>query len=90
MTEKAIEKKLREEVKKKGGIALKLAAPYFNGMPDRLIILPGGITRFAELKSTGKTQTPLQITVMKKLQKLGHKVAVIDDQETLTTFLNSI
>jgi len=90
MTEKAIEKKLREEVKKKGGLALKLAAPYFNGMPDRLIILPGGVTKFAELKSTGKTQDPIQIAVMKKLQKIGHEVAVIDNQEKLTAFLNSI
>lgn len=54
MNEKLLERKLREEVKKLGGIALKFTSPFYTGMPDRIILMPGAKTRFVELKSPGK------------------------------------
>ena len=44
----------RLSVKEHGGIALKFTSPGFDGMPDRLILLPNGKMAFAELKSLGK------------------------------------
>jgi len=90
MNEKLIERKLREAIKQKGGLALKIFAPFFTGMPDRLILLPGGRVEFVELKSTGDNQTPRQRIVTKLLRKLGFNVSLIDDQTKLTAFLNSI
>jgi hypothetical protein len=42
MNEKDIERKLVVTVKNAGGIAPKLVSPGFAGMPDRIILLPGG------------------------------------------------
>jgi hypothetical protein len=54
MNEKDIERKLVVTVKNAGGIAPKLVSPGFAGMPDRIILLPGGHMAFAELKAPGK------------------------------------
>lgn len=89
MNEKLLEKKLREGVKVKGGIALKLTSISLTGLPDRLVLLPGGRVKFAELKSTGKKQTRLQVIVSDKLRALGFEVWVIDTQDTLNEFLKT-
>ena len=49
MREKDIEKKLSLMVKKAGGIAVKFVSPSFDGMPDRLVLLPDGVIAFVEL-----------------------------------------
>ena len=60
MREKLIEQKLIKAVKDIGGIALKIASPGFDGMPDRLILLPDKKIAFVEVKALGKTLRPLQ------------------------------
>ena len=42
MREKTIERKLVIAVKAAGGIAPKFTSPGFDGMPDRIVLLPGG------------------------------------------------
>ena len=54
MLEKTIERKLTVAVKKAGGIAVKFVSPSFDGMPDRLVLLPDGLIAFVELKAPGK------------------------------------
>ena len=76
--EKVIEQYFVAEVKRLGGIALKLNSTSMNGLPDRLILLPNGVLFFAELKSTGKKARPLQRFIHQKLQSLGFIVYVID------------
>jgi VRR-NUC domain. len=90
MNEKLIEKKLREKVKKLGGIALKFFSPYFTGIPDRIVLMPGGKISFAELKTTGKKPTPRQVLVISFLRKLGFWVEVIDSQELLDEYLKKL
>jgi hypothetical protein len=90
MNEKLIEKKLREGVKKLKGEALKFFCMSFTGMPDRIVLMPGGRVWFVELKSTGKKPSPRQQFVIDWLQKLGFDVRVIDSQESLDEFLNLI
>ena len=90
MNEKLIEKKLREEVKKLGGVALKFESSYHTGMPDRIVLMPGGKTSFAEIKTTGKKPTLLQAIQISRLKGLGFKADVIDSQETLDQFLKDI
>ena len=41
LKEKDIEKYLRDEIKKVGGIAYKFVSPGNSGVPDRLVLLPG-------------------------------------------------
>jgi len=87
-SEKLIEKTLNDEVKKLGGWSLKLPCVYVAGLPDRLVLLPGGVVFFAELKSTGKTASPVQKLIHKRLRLLGFDVYVIDTLELLYETLN--
>ena len=90
MNEKLIEKKLREGVKKLGGIALKFSSQSYTGMPDRIILMPGGKTRFAEIKTTGKKTTPIQERNLEMLSGMGFEACVVDDQESLDLLLTDI
>ena len=60
--EKEIEKKLQEEVKKRGGIAPKWVSPGMSGVPDRLIFLPRGKFAMAELKAPGEKTRELKVS----------------------------
>ena len=42
MREREIEKWLREQIKNLGGKALKFTSPGNDGVPDRIVFLPGG------------------------------------------------
>lgn len=90
MNEKLIEKKLREAVRKLGGKALKFSSPYETGYPDRLILMPGGRTYWAELKTTGKKATPKQLLRQAELRELGYIAEIINSEETLKNFLTLI
>jgi hypothetical protein len=89
-SEKLIEKRLRSEVKKLGGLAIKFYNPFFGGLPDRIVLLPGGFVRFVELKSTGKKPTKLQYRAIRILECLGFTVVVIDSIEMLNSFLKGL
>lgn len=76
--EKKIESYLRTEVKKLRGLCLKLVTIHFLGLPDRLILLPGGKLFFAEIKDTGVKPEKIQLKVHSALRQLGFTVYVID------------
>ena len=90
MREKEVEQKLVKAVKARGGICPKWVSPGFDGMPDRVILLPGGKIAFAELKAPGKKPRPLQIARHKVLMKLGFRVYVIDSVEQIGVILDEI
>jgi hypothetical protein len=89
-SEKLIERKLREGVRKMGGLALKWVSPGITGVPDRIVMMPGGKVYFVELKSTGVKPTARQLTVHRKLNGLGMDLWVIDSLYQLSQFLNLI
>ena len=51
--EKSIENILRKAVEDEGGVCLKWTCPGHKGVPDRMILFPGGIIAFVELKRSG-------------------------------------
>mgnify|MGYP003647341831 CR=1 FL=1 len=89
-SEKANEKLLNEEVKKLGGWAIKLSAAFISGLPDRLILLPGGILYFVEMKSERKKPSAIQKIIHRKLAGLGFTVEVIDTKEKVLNFIDLI
>ena len=90
MREKAIEQKLKTDAKKRGGLALKFVSPNFDGMPDRIVLLPGGHIGFVEVKAPGKAPRPLQRARLKLLMRLGFKVYVLDDTSQIGGILDDI
>ncbi|WP_418791750.1 VRR-NUC domain-containing protein [Phosphitispora sp. TUW77] len=90
MSEKYIEQKLVATVKNMGGIAPKLVSPGFNGMPDRLVLLPMGRIAFIELKAPGKMMRPLQVRRKRQLEALGFLVYCIDSVEQIDEVLRTL
>ena len=90
MREKNIEQKLVKAVKSAGGIAPKLTCPGYDGMPDRLVLMPEGRIGFVEVKALGKEPRPLQVARHKLLQRLGFKVFVLDDPNEIGGILDEI
>lgn len=90
MREKIIEQHLVKAVKNNGGIAPKLVCPGFDGMPDRLVLLPRGKIGFVEVKAPGKEPRPLQVARHGLLRRLGFKVYVLDAPEQIGGILDEI
>ncbi len=90
MIEKNIEKKLVNEAKNEGGLAPKFVSPGWDGVPDRIVLLPYGKIGFVELKSPGKKMRPLQIRRKKQLERLGFKVWCVDSEEQIGGVLDEI
>ena len=90
MLEKEIEKKLVITVQMMDGVAVKFVSPGFAGMPDRLVLLPGGRMAFVEVKRPREKPRPLQKARQRMLQRLGFKVYVLDDVETIGGIIDEI
>lgn len=87
MLEKEIEAYLAKRVKELGGRSYKWVSPGNVGVPDRIIVMPGGKTIFVELKQPGKKPTAVQRVVMKQLQDLGATVHWTDSKEGVDEIL---
>lgn len=90
MREKVTEQKLVRAVKAAGGIAVKLVSPGYDGMPDRLVLLPGGKVAFVEVKVMGCRPRLLQIRRHVMLRRLGFLVYVLDDEGQIGGILDEI
>lgn len=90
MLESFIEKQLRDEAKKRKGMALKFVSPGMNGVPDRIILLPDGKMAFVELKALGKTLRPLQRKRKRQIESLGFPVFIIDRPDQIGGILDEI
>ena len=90
MIEKNIEQKLHSRVKslKCGVLCLKFTSPGFNGVPDRIILLPGAKVIFAETKKPGKKERKRQEYVQELLRNLGFEVySTVDNPEYIDTIV---
>lgn len=76
--EKDIEQTLTREVKRRGGLSIKVGN---DGLPDRLILLPGGVVFFAEVKRSDGRTSKLQDIWIARIERLGFKVYVPKTKE---------
>ena len=90
MREQEIELQLVRAVKNMGGRAVKFMSPGFDGMPDRLVLLPGGKCGFVEVKAPGKRPRALQVVRHEMLKELGFKVYVLDAIGQIEEIINDI
>ena len=86
MDEKSVERLLKNRVEEMipGAKCLKFVSPGYSGVPDWIILLPGGTVIFVELKSPGEQPRQRQIFVQSQLRKLGFMVAgCVDSPEAV-------
>lgn len=90
MTEVQIERRLVLGVKKAGGMCLKFTSPSTRGVPDRIVILPGGRVIFVELKTEKGRLSEIQKHVIGEMTKLGAEGCVLRGLDGVETFLREI
>lgn len=90
MREKIVEEHLVKAIRLMGGLAPKFVSPGFDGVPDRLLLLPNGRMAFAELKAPGKQLRPLQKRRKRQLEALGFRVFVIDNTDQIGGVLDEL
>jgi hypothetical protein len=90
MRERDIEKKMLNAVRKMGGEAFKWVSPGNDGVPDRIVMLPGGRLIFVELKADRGRLSPVQKIQIRRIQKLGQDVEVVQGMDGLEEFLERI
>ncbi|WP_320951672.1 VRR-NUC domain-containing protein [Hungatella effluvii] len=90
MRENEIERHLVAAVKKMGGLAVKFVSPGLDGVPDRIVLLPGRKIAFVELKAPGKKPRALQEKRKRQLESLGFPLYVIDGVEQIGGVLDEI
>lgn len=90
MTERMIEEQLVRGVKRKKGLCLKLHPLTVAGLPDRLILLPGGQCAFVEVKRTGEKLRPIQVKRMNDLKRLGFHCFILDALDQIPHILEEV
>lgn len=89
--EKDIEAKLRTRVESLGGRCLKWTCPGWRGVPDRIVLMPGGRIYFVETKRPrGGELSPMQKKWCKWLTALGFSVWTVWDTADLADFIEYI
>lgn len=90
MREKVVEQKLVRAVKARGGICPKWVSPGYDGVPDRIVLMPGRHFGFVEVKAPGEVPRPLQVSRHRLMKKLGFKVYILDDPDMIGGILDEI
>ncbi len=88
--EKDIEQYFRTQLRRRGAMALKFVSPGLAGVPDRVVLIPGGRVVFAEIKAPGKKPRPLQKAVFDRMARLGHPVYLIDSRKAVADFIREV
>ncbi len=83
MREIRVEDRLRQKTESAGGMCIKLVILATAGLPDRLVLLPGGRVMFVETKAPKKGPTPLQDYMHRKIRGLGFEVHVVNSLEAV-------
>ena len=81
MREARIENRLKQRTGQAGGMCIKMVVLSTAGLPDRLVLLPGGRVMFVELKAPGEVPKPIQVYMHGKIKALGFDVHTVDSLE---------
>lgn len=87
--EENVEDFFRRQVRLLGGRAIKLV-PVEKGMPDRLVLLPGGLMFLVELKQAKSKPSPAQVVWHMRAARMGHPVAVLHTKDEVRAWLRKV
>ncbi|MDO5015273.1 MAG: VRR-NUC domain-containing protein [Clostridia bacterium] len=90
MRESEIEKILRVEIEKLNGVCFKFISPGNIGVPDRIVIYPGGKIHFIELKTKKGVLSKAQELQISVLRSKGAEVFVIFGIDGVKQYLEGL
>ena len=90
MREKCIEIQLRNEARKRGGLCLKWVSPGTKGVPDRIIIWPGGRIHFIEVKTKAGVLSGSQQHIFCELINHRADVFIIRGMDDVSRYMKKI
>lgn len=88
--EKQIEKYMRLRVEERGGVCMKFVSPGQDGVPDRIVVMPGGRVYFVELKTETGKLSRIQKYQLKRLTDLDQICSVVYGKEGVKEFLKDL
>jgi hypothetical protein len=88
--ERGIENHLKQSVTRVGGLYLKFTSPGNNGVPDRVVIFPGGTVYFVELKRPGGKPRKIQQACMRRMRHTRAHVVMINSRKQADHFIKYI
>jgi len=89
MKESALEALFTRYVRQLHGISIKIA-PLMAGVPDRLVLLPGGRTYLVELKTEVGQVSHIQRVWHDRAGEIGHHVYVLHGKEEVLAWLDQV
>lgn len=90
MRESAIEAMLVRSVVERGGLCYKLVSPGNPGVPDRIVIVPGGRVIFVELKTETGRLSAMQQWQHAELRERGAEARVLRGAEQVRGFVREV
>ena len=88
--EKDIERYLVRRAIEHGGKAYKFVSPGHVGVADRIVLLPGNVVWFVELKTAKGRLSPWQKVFAADMRRLGVNYAVLRSKEEVDELLQRI
>lgn len=89
--EREVEAHLRREAERRGGKCVKFIPDYDSGMPDRVLMLPGGVLVWVETKKPkGGRVSKIQKLQHEKLRALGQRVEIVWTKEEADRLVSSL
>jgi len=85
-----LENKLVHEVEKRGGICWKFTSPGTRGVPDRIVLAPGGRVAFVEMKAPRGQLEPLQKKRAEQIQKVGVAWYCLRSNQDIADFIREM
>ena len=87
--ETVIEGYLLKQSREHGFLCMKFTSPARDGVPDRIIVTPGG-TVFVEVKRPGETLEKLQRATHIKMRRFGAVIHVVDDRPSVDALIHEL
>ena len=88
--ERDIERYLVRRTIEHGGVAYKWVSPGRVGVADRIVLLPGGVVWFVELKTVKGRLSPWQKLFAADMRRMGMNYIVIRSKEEVDAYISSL
>jgi uncharacterized protein (UPF0261 family) len=88
MRERDVEQHLVSRCKARGWLCWKFVSPQNNGVPDRIVVMPGQVA-FIELKAPGKRPTKLQQYRHRQLEAHNIEVTTLDTKQAVDAWVDA-